>query len=203
MSKQSETVRKGYTKIAYKYHKQRGRYPNKELMDRFLKHVPKNSKILDLGCGAGVPVSKFLARKGNKVTGIDFAKGMVRLAKKNVPDARFFCRDMTKMKFKANSFDAAVSFYAIIHVPREKHAKVYKDLHRILKPDTVMLVNSCGCGDWVGYSKNYLGVEMCWSYYGPQKTLEIIKKAGFYIIWSKILKLGGEKQFWVLAKNKK
>ena len=203
--KRSHVVRNSYSEIALKYHKQRGKYPNKRLISKFLRLVPKNSEILDLGCGAGVPISKFLSDKGYKVTGIDFADGMLNLARKNVPKAKFIKMDMTNLKFNPNSFDGAVSFYAIIHVPREKHSRIYKMLHKILRPQAIMLLNAGGGGtdNWEEYSQNYMGVPMFWSFYNPKKTLGIIRGEGFRILWSNVLKLGGENQFWVLAENKK
>ena len=204
MSKQkSEIVRRGYDRIAKRYHKQRDVYKSNALLRKFSKLVPKGSKVIDLGCGAGVPVAKFLANKGYKVVGIDFAEGMVKLAKKNVPEARFIKIDITKMKFGHNSFDGAVSFYALIHISREKHSEIYKSLHLILKPGSIILVNAGGSKAREYYEEDYLGVKMFWSFYGPKKCLSIIKNAGFSIIWSKLLRLGGERQFWVLAKNKK
>lgn len=199
----SKIVKEGYTKIAGKYHKQRSLYPNKYLLLKFMKHLPKNSRVLDLGCGAGVPISKFLIDNGHKVTGIDFAQGMLRLARKNVPKARFLRMDITKLKFNQNSFDCAVSFYAIIHVPREKHSKIYKNLHKILKNNAVILVNAGGNKEWEEIANDYIGVPMFWSFYSPKRTLGIIKNAGFDVIWNKILKLGGETQFWVMARNQK
>ncbi|MFH1471100.1 MAG: methyltransferase domain-containing protein [Candidatus Micrarchaeota archaeon] len=198
------TVHKSYDKIAKKYHKQRYKYRSKRLLAKFSRLVPKGARIIDLGCGAGVPVAKFLAGRGCKVTGIDFSSAMLKLARKNVPKARFVKADMTKMKFKPGSFDGAVSFYAMIHVPRQKHAKVYKNLHQMLKSDGIMLVNASGPDKegLEGCARDYLGVPMFWSFYSPKRTLRIIKTAGFDVFWSSVLKLGGERQFWVLARNR-
>jgi ubiquinone/menaquinone biosynthesis C-methylase UbiE len=206
MDKQkSEIVRNGYSKIARTYHAKRGKYDNRRLLAKISKLLPKNAMVLDLGCGAGVPIAKTLARKGFAVTGVDFASGMVRLARKNVPKAEFLKIDITKMKFKADSFDGAVSFYALIHIPREKHAAIYRKLHRIIKPNGVMLLNACGIdtNGWEEYSEDYMGVPMFWSYYGPKKTMRLIQNAGFDVLWSRVLDIGDEKQFWILAKNKK
>ena len=205
MAKQkSELVRKGYSKIASEYQDQRSGYESVKLLGKIIKLLPKGAKVLDLGCGAGVPVSKTLADKGYKVTGIDFAQGMLKLARKNVLKAGFRSMDITKMKFRANSFDGAVSYYAIIHIPREKHGRIYKTLHRILKPGGMIFVNASGT-DKHGWEavEDYMGVKMFWSFYGPKRTLGLIEDAGFEILWSKILKIGNEKQFWVLAKNRK
>jgi len=201
--KKSEIVRKSYTKIAKKYANQRNLYPNKELLMKFKRYMQKGSKVLDLGCGAGVPISKFLVSNGYNVTGIDFADGMLKLAKRNVPRAKFIKMDMSKMNFKPNSFDGAVSFYAIIHVSRKKHSRIYKSLHRILINNAIILVNAGGNKEWEEIAEDYIGVPMFWSFYSPKRTLGIIKNAGFEIIWNKILKLGGETQFWVMARNQK
>ena len=197
-------VRKSYDKIAKKYHKQRHKYRSKLLLVKFSSLVLKGAKVIDLGCGAGVPIARFLVGKGYTVTGIDFSEAMLGLARKNVPNTKFVKIDMTKMKFKPGSFDGAVSFYAIIHIPRQKHAGIYKNLHRILKSGGVMLVNASGPDErgWEGHARDYLGVPMFWSFYGPRRTLKIIKSAGFDVLWSSVLKLGGERQFWVLARNK-
>ncbi|MBS3053431.1 MAG: methyltransferase domain-containing protein [Candidatus Aenigmarchaeota archaeon] len=202
MNKQSKVVQEGYNKLAKKYSKERHRYVNDALLKLFAKHVKKGSKVLDLGCGAGVPIDRFLVKNGYKVTGIDFARNMLKAAKKNVPRARYIQMDMTKMKFRPDSFDVAVSFYAIIHVPKEKHAKLYKDLHKILKSDGIILVNASGHKKWEGYG-DFIDTRMFWSHYAPAKTSGILKKSGFKILWHRVLELGGEKQFWVLARNKK
>ncbi len=190
-------------KIAQKYHKQRDKYPSKTLLAKFLKRVKIGAEVLDIGCGAGVPAAKTLAKKGYKVTGIDFSDSMLRLARRHVPKARFLRMDMTRLKFKPNSFDGAVSFYSIIHVPREKHVKIYKSLHKILKPGDIALLNASGADNWEGYEKDYLGVPMFWSHYGPEKTAKTIESAGFEILWSGVEEYGRERQFWVLARNSK
>jgi len=109
--KKSETVRKGYNKIASIYHEQRNKYKNKPLLKKFSKQLTKGSGIIDFDCGAGIPVAKFLTDEGYNVTGIDFSEDMVKLTRKNVPDAKFKKMDITNMKFKTDSFDGAVSFY--------------------------------------------------------------------------------------------
>ncbi|MDE1860990.1 MAG: methyltransferase domain-containing protein [Candidatus Micrarchaeota archaeon] len=202
MQKQS-LVKRGYNKLAKRYDLQRKKngYPNKGLLTSFIKSLNKKGNILDLGCGAGVPVSKFLVEKGNTVTGIDISENMIKIAKKNVPDARFIKMDMTRMKFKSDSFDGAVSFYAIIHIPRSRHKTIYQKLHKIIKRNGIILVaNGTNSGEYYG---EFMGEKMFWSHYAPKKALEIIEDAGFEIIWGKLLRLGGEMQFWILAKNLK
>jgi ubiquinone/menaquinone biosynthesis C-methylase UbiE len=135
---------------------------------------------LDVGCGAGVPVAQFLVDSGFDVTGIDFSRNMLKLARKNVPKARFILKDMTELDFKADSFDGLTAFYSIIHVPRERHFSLFQSFHRILRPQGIMLA-CLGSDKWEA-TDNYYGTEMFWSQYDPKKSLQLLKKAGFKVI---------------------
>ena len=170
-------------------------------MKEFAALLSENAKVLDVGCGAGVPVDKFLVELGFDVTGIDFSKNMLRLAKTSVPKARFFRKDMTRLDFEENSFDGLTAFYSIIHVPREKHFSLFQSFHRMLKPEGIMLV-CMGADEWEAFGE-YQGVEMFWSQYAPEKSLQLVKDAGFQIICGKTLIRGGERHYWIIARNRK
>jgi ubiquinone/menaquinone biosynthesis C-methylase UbiE len=194
-------VRKGYDEIAKEYDVGRRRFDHGKELKEFSASLPKCAKVLDVGCGAGVPVARFLVESGFDVTGIDFSENMLRLARKNVPKAMFIKRDMNKMDFSENSFDGLTAFYSIIHVPREKHSSLFESFHRILKPDGIMLV-CMGPDEWEAIDE-YQGTTMFWSQYSSEKSLGLVKNAGFQIISDQILIRGGEKHYWILARNKK
>jgi len=200
LTEKKEIVRKGYDKIAREYQADRGLFKNTKELREFASHLSKNARVLDVGCGAGVPITKFLVESGFDVTGIDFSEGMLKLARKNIPKARFIKKDMTKIDFEDNSFEGLTAFYSIFHVPRKKHFSLFKSLHRILKPKGVMLI-CLGPDHWEG-TDEYYGVEMFWSHYSSEKSLQLVRNAGFQIIWDKHLVRGGENQYWILAKNK-
>ena len=118
-----EIVKRGYDHISVKYtewaksvrQEERERYT-----DFLLKNLPVGANILELGCGGGDPTTMRLAERF-AVTGVDISERQIRLARRNVPDAKFIQGDMTLLKFPAASFDAVVDFYSITHVPREQH----------------------------------------------------------------------------------
>jgi len=194
-------VRKGYDGIAREYHASRSGFDHSKELQEFAGPLPVNARVLDVGCGAGVPVVKFLVESGFDVMGIDFSENMLRLAKRNVPEAEFIKKDMTKLDFPANSFDGLTAFYSIIHVPREKHSSLFDSFHRILKPGGIMLVCT-GPDEWEA-TDEYLGTTMFWSHYSPEKSLQLVKDAGFQIVSDQIRVRSGEKHYWILAKNKK
>jgi ubiquinone/menaquinone biosynthesis C-methylase UbiE len=201
LKEKEEIVRKGYDKIAERYHAIRYTFDNKKELGEFVSLLPKNAKVLDVGCGAGVPVAQFLVDFGFDVTGIDFSKNMLKLAGRNVPKAKFLLKDMTKLDFEADSIDGLTALYSVIHVPREKHFSLFQSFHRILKPQGIMLV-CLGPDEWEATDNDY-GTEMFWSGYSPRKSLQLLKKAGFEIISNSALARGGERHYWILARNKK
>ena len=201
MNEKERLVKKGYDKIAETYQADRHTFDHSEELTKFAALLPKNGKVLDVGCGAGIPVAKFLAEAGFEVVGIDFSEKMLKLARKNVPKATFVRRDMTKMDFIDSSFDGLTAFYSIIHVPREKHSLLLKSFSRILKPDGTMLV-CMGPDDWES-TEEYYGIRMFWSQYSPEKSLQLANDAGFEVIFDKVLERGKERHYWILARNKK
>jgi len=201
MNEKENVVKRGYDKIAESYQANRHEFDNTKELQEFASFLPKNAKILDVGCGAGVPVAKFLVESGFQVVGIDFSEKMLKLARRNVTQATFVMKDMTKLDLAENSFDGLTAFYSIIHVPREKHPLLFKSFNRILKPNGIMLV-CMGPDEWEA-TENYYGTKMFWSQYGPEKSLQLVKDAGFEVIFDKILERGKERHYWILARNKK
>lgn len=201
MNERERLVKKGYDKIAEEYQIDRQAFDHSEELVEFAGFLPKNGKVLDVGCGAGVPVAKFLVEAGFEVVGIDFSEKMLKLARKNVPQVTFVRKNMTKMDFADNSFDGLTAFYSIIHVPRGKHSLLFKNFNRILRPDGIMLL-CMGPDDWES-TEEYYGIRMFWSQYSPEKSLQLVNDAGFEVIFDKILERGKERHYWILARNKK
>ncbi|MFX0079860.1 MAG: hypothetical protein ACFE8O_11530 [Candidatus Hermodarchaeota archaeon] len=67
--KREKIVRNGYNEIASIYNEIRNRFKNEKELLYFASLLPKRAEVLDAGCGAGVPVAKFLIDQGFSVTG--------------------------------------------------------------------------------------------------------------------------------------
>lgn len=201
MTEKESLVKKGYDKIAEEYQADRHGFDHVKELEEFASLLPKNAKVLDVGCGAGVPVAKFLVDSGFEVVGVDFSENMLRLARKNMPQISFIRKDMAKLDFADNSFDGLTAFYSIIHVPREKHSLLFKSFNRILKPNGIMLA-CMGPDEWEA-TEDYYGTKMFWSQYSPEKSLRLVKDTGFEVIFDKVLERGKERHYWIMARNKK
>src|SRR5215212_3840190 len=134
------TVESGYDRMAEQYLASRDPYDPLALTAlEDLASLPTGAVVLDLGCGAGVPVTGWLADRGFSVTGVDVSARQLELARTNVPAGIFLKADMIELIFAPESFDAVVAFHSIIHVPRAEHPALLADIHRWLKPEGLFL----------------------------------------------------------------
>lgn len=84
-----------------------------EIFNQFCSKLPKNAHVLDFGCGPGLPFTKELVKMGFEVTAIDISDRMIKLAKINVPEARYIRISMTDVDFE-NEFDGIFSGYTML-----------------------------------------------------------------------------------------
>lgn len=180
-----ETVKAGYNKIADRYLAERTiDSPDVHLLHDFMELLAPKAKVLDAGCGAGIPIAKMLAKQFD-VIGVDFSEAQINLAKKNVPNAHFTCADMTQLDLPNESLDGICSYYAIIHIPREEHANLFASFYKLLKTGGIALL-CLGAQDLVDdIEEDYLGARMYWSHFDTDTYRKMLVKSGFTIIWAK------------------
>lgn len=104
----------------------------------FLKYLPGNAYILDLGCGSGRD-SKFFLDKGYKVKAVDGSRKMCELASKylgqTVENIRF--EDLAFEK----EFDAVWASASLLHENKEKIEEVVEKIRRSLKDGGIFYVS--------------------------------------------------------------
>ncbi len=201
---EKEMVRRGYDAIAARYLASRSaNSADVHLLQELEKRLPAGAKILDAGCGAGVPIAKRLSEKYS-VMGVDFSEAQIRLARQLVPRAQFVLQDITRLAFPDGSFDAICSYYAIIHIPRKEHPAILRNFYRILRPGGLALL-CLGANDLErDIEEDYLGSRMYWSHYDSQTYLRMLAQTGFQRIWSKIVEdssFPGSGHLFVLAQK--
>jgi ubiquinone/menaquinone biosynthesis C-methylase UbiE len=201
MNDKRRLVKTGYNRCAKEYSSNRDLFKNQKYLKNLSKLLSKGSKILDIGCGSGIPIDKYLLEQEFNVTGIDISEKQIKLAKKNLPQGKFFVKDMSEIDFPASSFDAVVSFYAIFHVPREEHFALLKKLYALLKSKGYLLV-TMGSSDWEGTEDDFHGEKMFWSHYGAEKNKNLVKTAGFKVMLDEIDTSGQEKHQILLGQKK-
>jgi 2-polyprenyl-3-methyl-5-hydroxy-6-metoxy-1,4-benzoquinol methylase len=202
------TVESGYDQMAEQY--LATKYPEDplalEALEDLATLLPSEAAVLDLGCGAGVPVTRWLADRRFAVTGVDVSAKQLELARTNVPEGTFLKADMTEVVFAPESFEAVVAFHSIIHVPRTEHPTLLESIHRWLEPGGALLA-AMTVADYEGRDENWegWGAPMVWSHYDMNANVAMLRDAGFEIRYAEPRTGEGDETetwLWVLARKR-
>jgi len=91
-------------------------------LDRMLARTPPPRRVLDLGCGSGNPIARYLLERRAKVTGVDGAAAMVELYAQTVPEAEAIHADMRGLDLQRD-FDAILAWNSFFHLnPSDQRA---------------------------------------------------------------------------------
>ena len=161
-----EIVRRGYDAVSVRYDQEyHGATKYQTWLSQLRDALPPSGTVLDLGCGSGLPVSLNLAQAGFEVTGVDISDVQISRARELVPQANFIRADATEVEFASESFDAVVSFYALIHIPVLEQPPLLTKVASWLRPGG-LFVATTGQHAWTGAEENWLGAgaAMWWSH---------------------------------------
>lgn len=181
--KYQETI-KVYEKLGKGYVNYVEPYTPKEFYD-FIKLLPQNGRVLDVGCCGGRDSKKFI-EKGFKVIGIDLTNSFLKEARKRVPEAKFIKMDLRYLKFPKNYFDAIWAQAVLLHLEKKDMTKALKGFYRVLKDNGKIHIR-VKKGRGIYYNKEkLLGKERRLFTCFLKKELEdFVKKVGFKIISSR------------------
>ena len=154
-------------------------FRQRRYVELILEGLERGARVLDVGCGTGRPVAEYLIARGFRVVGLDSSEGMLEVARRAVPEAEFFTGDMAEAEF-GGGFAAAVVWDSLFHVPRARHADVFRKLHAALMPAGRLLLSSGGTGA-EGFTSEMYGQTFFYSGFAPEQTLALLEGAGFEI----------------------
>ena len=145
-------------------------------------HIPRNSAVLDLGCGCGIPVARELSQHF-QVTGVDISDVQINRARRLVPTARFLPADMTRIRFPLQVFAGITCLYALIHVPLSEQQALLGRMFDWLAPGGLALVTT-GETAWTGTEENWLGsgAPMYWSHADAESYAGWLREIGFTVL---------------------
>jgi ubiquinone/menaquinone biosynthesis C-methylase UbiE len=106
--------------------------------------ISKDDVILDIGCGGGVNVERFLQMTENKVYGLDYSEIAVEKSTKLNQDAidegrcEVIQGSVSELPFEDNTFDIVTGFETVYFWP--DFVNDCKEVRRVLKDDGIMFI---------------------------------------------------------------
>jgi ubiquinone/menaquinone biosynthesis C-methylase UbiE len=110
--------------------------------------IPSGSRILDIGCGNGIPLTRELLAAGHSVVGLDSSTAMLGRFRQNFPETPAVQGTVESCPFADLSFDAALAWGVLFHLKPDDQVTALASIARILKPGAPFLFTS---GDVDGF----------------------------------------------------
>ena len=175
-------MRAGYDRCADRYNSSRATEPPPGL-GLLTARLRAGARVLDLGCGAGIPVTKTLAEKA-QVTGVDFSAEQIRRARKNVPGVELIESDIMAVTFPPASFDAVVAFFVLFHLPRVEQIELRRHVHQWLVPGGLFLATVSVFNEEPYIEDDFFGVSMFWTNFSQEEYERLLAQSGFEVLGS-------------------
>lgn len=186
--------------------------PRERYTKKLLEALQPSPSILELGCGPGVPILKYLLDQGAQVVANDISTKQIEMAKARCPEAKLIAGDMTTLSFEPESFHGAISFYTLFHLPRSKLKDMLTKIHGWLKPGGVFVFNLATVDEEEIHGE-MLGYGMFWSSYDVDGNQALLREVGFDLVQVEVLQAGDGKLeeddpdfdaefMWVMARKK-
>jgi SAM-dependent methyltransferase len=148
--------------------------------DWLVGQLRRPARVLDLGCGSGLPTARQLVDAGLDVVGVDESSVMLELAEQQAPGGQYLRRDMRDVA-DLGEFDAVVAFFAFIMLPRRDILPLLTQLHGQLRGPKLLQV-AMVLGDFDEFPINFMGVPATATAYPPDELARLVERAGFAIL---------------------
>ena len=145
-----------------------------------IDRLASGARVLDLGCGSGVPTAGMLAESGIEVVGVDVSTEMLALARRNVPTGRFVAMDVMELDDSLGRFDGACAFFSLLMLRRSDIPLVLRRVRSVLQPGGLVTIGMVE-GDLDYLPLTFLGQEVSVTAY-PRSDLEAtIRAEGLHV----------------------
>ena len=200
MEDPKQVVRRGYDALSHRYDNATNATSKyQSWTNDLITRLAPASRVLDVGCGSGVPVARALSAAGHHVVGVDISEVQISRARELVPQAEFINADAMSLDFPPESFDAVVSLYALIHLPLDEQQQLLARIATWLRPGGCFLCTT-GHTAWTGTDDNWLdgGAPMWWSHADTATYRSWLADAGLVVDTESFVPegSGGHTLFW-------
>lgn len=149
-------------------------------LDRLLALLPASpAAILDIGCGTGDPIARYLIGHGHNVTGVDAAPSLVEIARSRFPGHDWLVSDMRTMAL-GRCFDALIAWCSFFHLNRADQRRMFP-LFRAHAAKGAVLTFTSGPADGEAIG-TFMGEPLYHGSLDPSEYMQLLDENGFDVV---------------------
>jgi len=155
------------------------RFIERPWIDKFAALVPPGATVLDIGCGAGEPIARFLAGSGFAVTGVDASQALIDVARANLPNIDWRVGDMRALALD-RTFDGLLAWHSFFHLGHDDQRGMFDVFARHAAPRAALMFTSGPeAGEALG---QFEGEALYHASLDPAEYRALLAAAGFNVI---------------------
>ena len=166
-----------YEKHAEGWDKHRSRLLREKFwLNKFVQLLPTGAAVLDVGCGAGEPISRYLVEQNFSVTGIDTSEAMIGICKSRFANEAWIVMDMRELALE-KQFDGIIAWDSFFHLkPDEQRNTLQLFLQHLSPGGALLLTVGHEAGEVLGTVE---GEAVYHSSLSPEEYSHILSSAGY------------------------
>ena len=169
-----------YKKYAHAWTALRGEHLyEKNWLDAFLALLAQQATILDLGCGSGKPIAKYLIQHGHTLTGVDSSEVMIELAEQNFPNQTWLIADMRSVQLN-QTYRGILAWDSFFHLTPDDQRQMFHQFSKFSTKDTVLMLSS-GPAEGVAIG-NMFGEALYHASLSQQEYRDLLAEHGFEVL---------------------
>jgi SAM-dependent methyltransferase len=148
-------------------------------LDRFAALLPPQATILDVGCGMGEPIARYLIGLGFQVTGCDSSPSMIALCRERFPESEWLVGDMRALDL-GRQFDGVIAWHSSFHLTQEDQRGLLPRLAAHTRPGGALMFTGgdeqgVRIGEWMGEPLYHASLS-------PQEYRAMLLSDGFAVV---------------------
>jgi len=169
-----------YEENAAAWDRQRGRdLHERPWLERFAARLPEGGKVLDIGCGMGGPVARWLIERGFEVSGVDSSPSMIALCRERFPKAAWHVADMRSLAL-GESYDGLIAWHSLFHLSQDDQRPLFARFAAHSRPGAALMFTSGSeRGERIG---EWRGEPLYHASFAPDEYRRLLGEAGFEVV---------------------
>jgi SAM-dependent methyltransferase len=113
----------------------------KAWLDRFLALLPRHPVVLDVGCGTGTPIARYLIECGCQVAGVDSSSNMITICADRFPRQQWLVTDMRALDL-GRTFHGILAWDSLFHLPAADQRRMFPIFKQHAVPGAALMFTS-------------------------------------------------------------